>query len=91
MAYSRLTFIIARNTAGLVMQAMPSFFLFKIYISYHMFGTRRKVVGTIPDGVIGSFIDIILPAALVPWDDSSSNKNEYQGYFLGIEAASPWG
>jgi hypothetical protein len=28
--------------------------------------TNRKVAGSIPDGVIGIFIDIILPAALWP-------------------------
>jgi len=32
-------------------------------------------------------IDIILPAALCPGGDSASNKNEYQGYFLGVKAA----
>jgi hypothetical protein len=48
--------------------------------------TLRKVAGSIPDGVIGIFIDKILPAALVP-----SNRNEYQEHFLGIEVASPWG
>jgi hypothetical protein len=30
--------------------------------------TNRKAAGSIPDGVIGIFIDIILPAALWPWD-----------------------
>jgi hypothetical protein len=29
------------------------------------------------------FIDIILPAALWPWVDSASNRNEYREYFLG--------
>ena len=29
--------------------------------------TNRKVAGSIPDGVIGIFIDIILPIALWPW------------------------
>ena len=29
--------------------------------------TSRKVAGSIPDGVIAFFIDIILPAALWPW------------------------
>ena len=27
----------------------------------------RKVAGSIPDGILGFFIDIILPAALWPW------------------------
>jgi hypothetical protein len=30
--------------------------------------TNRKVAGSIPDGVLEFFIDIILPAALRPWD-----------------------
>ena len=29
--------------------------------------TSQKVAGSIPDGVIGNFIDTILPAALWPW------------------------
>ena len=29
--------------------------------------SSRKVAGSIPDGVIEIFIDIILPAALWPW------------------------
>ena len=29
--------------------------------------TNPKVAGSIPDGVIGIFIDIILPIALWPW------------------------
>jgi hypothetical protein len=33
------------------------------------------------------FIDIILPAALWPWVDSASSKNDYQEYFLGVKAA----
>jgi hypothetical protein len=33
------------------------------------------------------FIDIILPTALWLWVDSASNRNEYQGYFLGVKAA----
>ena len=32
------------------------------------------------------FIDTILPAALWPWVDSASNRNEYQEYFLGVKA-----
>jgi hypothetical protein len=30
-------------------------------------GTNRKVAGSIPDGVIGIFIGIILPIALWSW------------------------
>jgi hypothetical protein len=33
------------------------------------------------------FIDIILPAALRPWDDPASNINDYQEYFLEVKAA----
>jgi hypothetical protein len=48
--------------------------IFVLFFSL-LWGTRwlkhcaksRKVAGSIPDGVIGIFIDIILPAALWPW------------------------
>jgi hypothetical protein len=33
------------------------------------------------------FIDIILPTALWSWDRLSSNRNEYQEYFLRVKAA----
>ena len=33
--------------------------------------TSRKVAGSIPYGIIGSFIDLILPVALWPWVDSA--------------------
>jgi hypothetical protein len=49
--------------------------------------TSWKVADSIPDYVIGIFIDIILPVALWPWNDSASNRNEYQEYFLGVKAA----
>jgi hypothetical protein len=42
---------------------------------------------SIPDGVTGIFIDIILSAALWPGIDYASNRNEYQEYFLGVNAA----
>jgi len=29
----------------------------------------------------------ILPIALWPWVDSTSNRNEYQEHFLGVKAA----
>jgi len=33
------------------------------------------------------FTDINLPATYGPGVDSASNRNEYQEYFLGVEAA----
>jgi hypothetical protein len=36
---------------------------------------------------LGFFIDIILPTAYGPGIDSSSNRNEYQEYLLGVKAA----
>jgi hypothetical protein len=33
------------------------------------------------------FIDIIIPAAFGPGVESASNENEYQEYFLGVNAA----
>ena len=33
------------------------------------------------------FIDLILPAAPWPGVYSASNRNEYQGYLLGVKAA----
>ena len=44
--------------------------------------TNRKVAGSIPAGVSGFFIHIKFFQA-----DSASNRNEYQGYFLGVKAA----
>jgi len=50
--------------------------------------TNRKVVGSIPAGVIGFFIDIkSFRSHYGPWVDSASNSNEYQEYFLGVKAA----
>ena len=40
-----------------------------------------------PMALMEFFMDIILPAALWPWDDSASNRNEYQEYFLEVKAA----
>ena len=46
--------------------------------------TNRKDAGSIPAGVIGFFIDIkSFQSHYGPGVDSSSNKNEYQEYFLG--------
>ena len=42
--------------------------------------TNRKVVSSIPDGVIEFLIHILFPHYGV---DSASKRNEYQEYFLG--------
>ena len=50
--------------------------------------TNRKVVGSIPAGVSGFFIDINSFQSLYgPGVDSASNGNEYQEYFVGVKAA----
>ena len=45
--------------------------------------TNRKVVGSIPGGVSGFFIDI---KSFGSHYGSASNRNEYQEYFLGVKA-----
>ena len=50
--------------------------------------TNRKVLGSIPVGVSGYFIDIkSFRSQYGPGVDSASNRNEYQEYFLGVRAA----
>jgi len=50
--------------------------------------THRKVDGSIPAGVIGIFIKIkSFQQHCGPGVDSASNINEYQEYFLGVQAA----
>jgi len=50
--------------------------------------TNRKVVGSIPAGVGGFFIDIkSIQSHCGPGVDSACNRNEYQEYFLGVKAA----
>ena len=50
--------------------------------------TNRRVAGSIPAGVSGIFIDIkSFSSHYGPGVDSASNRNEYQGYFLGVNAA----
>jgi len=50
--------------------------------------TNRMVVGSIPAGVIGFFIDIkSFRSHYGPGVDSASNRNEYQEHFLGIKVA----
>jgi len=50
--------------------------------------TNRKVAGSLPTGVIGYFIDIkSFRSHYGPGVDSASNRNEYQGHFLGVKEA----
>jgi hypothetical protein len=50
--------------------------------------TNRKVAGSIPTGVNGFFIDIkSFRSHYGPGVESASNRNEYQEYFLGVNAA----
>jgi len=48
----------------------------------------RQVVGSIPAGVSGFFIDIkSFRSHYGPGVDSASNRTEYQEYFLGVKVA----
>ena len=50
--------------------------------------TNREVAGSIPAGVSGFFIDIkSFRLHYGPGVESASNRNEYQGYLLGVKAA----
>ena len=49
--------------------------------------TSRKVAGSIPDGVIEIFHWQSFQPHYSPGVDSTSNRNEYQEYFLGVKAA----
>ena len=50
--------------------------------------TNRKVAGSIPAGVNGFFFDIkTFRSHYGPGVDSTSNRNEYRDYFLGVKAA----
>ena len=50
--------------------------------------TNRKVAGSIAAGVGRFFIDIkSFRSHYDPGVDSSSNRSEYQEYFLGVKAA----
>ena len=58
------------------------------YTNLSCCATNRKVVGSIPAGVCGFFIDIkFFRSHYGPGIDSASNRNEYQEYFLGVKAA----
>ena len=50
--------------------------------------TNREDAGSIPAGVSGFFFDIkSFRSYYRPGVDSTSNRNEYQEYFLGVKAA----
>jgi len=49
--------------------------------------TNRKVAGSIPARVSGFFIDIKSFRSHYGPGVNSANRNEYQGYFLGVKAA----
>ena len=52
--------------------------------------TNQKVAGSIPDGMLSLefFIDIkSFQSRYGPGVDTASNRNEYQEYLLGVEAA----
>ena len=50
-------------------------------------GTNQKVAGSIPAGVSGFSFDIkSLRSHYGPGVDSTSNRNEYREYFLGVKA-----
>jgi hypothetical protein len=50
--------------------------------------TNQKVAGSIPNGVVEFFIDINpFDRTMALGVDSASNRNEYQQYFLGVNAA----
>jgi hypothetical protein len=51
------------------------------------YATSRKVAGSIPDDVIGFFIDIFFRPHYDPGVDSAFNRCEYQKYFLEVKAA----
>ena len=48
--------------------------------------TNRKVAGSIPASLSGSFRSHYGPGV-----DSASNRNEYQEHFLGVKAAGAYG
>ena len=52
--------------------------------------TKRKVAGSIPDGVLGIFHWHNPPDRTMALD-SASNRNEYQENFLWVNAAGAWG
>ena len=52
------------------------------------YATNRKVTGSIPAGVSGFFFDIkSIRSHYGPGVDSACNRNDYNGYFLGVKSA----
>jgi len=49
--------------------------------------TNRKVAGSIPVGVIGTFDIKSFRSYYGPGVDSASNRNKYQEHFLGVKIA----
>jgi len=50
--------------------------------------TNRRGADSIPSGVSRFFIDIkSFRSHYGPGDESASNRNEYQEYFLGVKSA----
>jgi len=49
--------------------------------------TSREVVGLIPDGVIGIFMDLILPASLWTWGLFSLQQKRETAVAPGVKAA----
>ena len=45
----------------------------------------REVAGSIPEVSLEFFIDAIFPAAYDPGVDSTSNRNKYHEYLLGVK------
>jgi hypothetical protein len=49
--------------------------------------TSPEFAGSIPDNIIAIFIDIFLPPHYGHGVDTTSNRNEYPEYFLGVKWA----
>jgi len=73
-------FLLTYNTPILLGTAVAQWLRFCV--------TYRKVAGSIPAGVTGFFIDIkSFRSQYGPGVDSTSIRNEYREYFLGVKAA----